>query len=60
MNYKPTSSFKFPPQLKKTLDMISDKKMRSRYKKVMIQGILQGQDLERRSPKDKKVSTDNE
>lgn len=60
MAIKPGPSFKFPKELKKSLDMIHDKAMRSRYKKVIIEGIMQGGDLERRSPKDKKQGSYNE
>lgn len=60
MANKPGPSFKFPRELKKSLDMIHDKETRSRYKKVLIEGIMQGSELERRSPKDKKQGSDNE
>lgn len=59
--YKPTSSFVFPRESKKVLESIVNKQQRSNYKRIMIQGIMQGRELERRAPKDKKAgNNDNE
>jgi hypothetical protein len=54
--YNPTSSFVFPRECKKVLESIVNKQQRSNYKQIMIQGIMQGRELERRAPKDKKAS----
>jgi hypothetical protein len=43
------------------MESMPNKQQRSNYKRTIIQGILQGQEMERRSPKDKKSSSsDNE
>lgn len=63
MMFKPTPAFKLPKTIKYQMASMSDRNKRNEFKKIMIQGILHGNQIvhqKDKKKKSKKVETETD